>query len=343
MSISQAGTFQSCAYKWQLEYQFGVRRRTQGVGPSALGSLVHLALAAALRKYWEFQNSKEWVADEAKMFYAKSAAADAIVLWNEENNPNMKSRVLVGDLELSFTEDDEKVAAWADMLDNARMVTFRIIDELNIPRNYEIVSVFHASDKDIIGEEVPLVEHWLELEVPGTNFVFRGIVDAVLRNRENGQLEVVDWKTRKAFTQVQEEQLNMQLGIYQYMLWHLYGLNVPLSTVYQVKSYLPKVTTNMDGTPNKRAANFEFSRPLTVVRNLEIQGRLWDNLVRHAHRIDDARRNPTDQPRAYGRACAWCTFNDLCLAELNGHDSAYLLNTMYEVRQEEVEGENEDG
>ncbi len=321
LSVSQAETFQTCSYKWQLKYQRGLSKDTVEADAMSLGSLVHDGLAAALFSYADDQiNSRDMDTDialvDAKLEIETLGAEQLVASINEL--------------------DTEKILEFKAMLQTAILLVRLTIEDIDIPKNYNIVLV------DVEGETVPLIEHWLEYPVENTDFIFRGIVDAVLEDKNDGTIEVVDWKTRAKFSNDTAEQLKMQIGIYQYMLEKMYGMYVPMGTIYQIKSELSKSPIhNADGSLNKTRAKYQSHKVVSVIRNREIQKRLWFNLVSHATRIyditldydDNDDNDDNDLPRAYGMPCSWCEFRDICYAELHGYDADSIIKSSYKEKE----------
>lgn len=374
ISKSQIDTFLSCAYKWYLQYKRGIRAKTTEIGPASLGDAVHFGIAAALRSYWS------WHREYYPIGYAHldSMIDLAIEKWDAENRPTDKNSVNVSEdgKEFSLVPDAEFYDKWCDMLENARQIVKRTIREIKLLEKYDVVDV-RINDKGLASnngyfkvdaKRVPLIEHQITIQVPDTDFEFSGIVDAVLRNRDTGMVEVIDWKVRRTFTGMDAEVLNAQIGLYQYALSTL-GVDTQVGVIYQIKNEAPKTPTlNKDGTMSRRKIitdwftyekallaegldpaeyadmrekliEVEFYRPIMVIRTQAVTDALWSNMVEHARRISDEKRFP----RSYGYPCRHCPFNLICQGELYGYDVDEIIASNYEVvnRPQESEEDNE--
>lgn len=354
ISHSQINTYLSCAQKWSLQYNMGLRVRTEEVAPATLGDVVHVGLAGGLQYYYIYQ--------ETGVSYSELQRAinTAIGNWDAEHRPADKTSLqFVGDgNQVGLVADDEFYQSWDDMVFSAKQIALRTLQNLQLIEQYDVVEL----------DGSPLVEYWLAEDVPGTPFEFAGKVDAVLYNRTTGLTEVIDWKVRGKFSGVEAEQLNSQIGLYQHVLQQR-GINAQVGVVYQIKNEAPRQPKlNKDGSMSRqriisdwptyevallgagldpadyedmqeKLADVEFFRPLMVVRTPAITAVLWDNLIEQAQRIQAAQ----SYPRSYGYPCRFCQFSTWCQAELYGYDTEDLLLTQYEIveRVSEVEEEQE--
>jgi hypothetical protein len=252
ISVSQIGAFQDCQYKWQLLYKEGIRVQTGDITPSAIGSVVHVAIAAALNKMFELQD-KLRPTNAIKFEMMLNAAKKAIQSWHEENYKPKEVAVMVSDSQITMAQDTDHDEKWNEMLSNAYLITERTLRNLDIINRYRVVSV------KIDRKKVPLIEFWLDVDIseemalgPNT-FGFSGVVDAVLYNLETGITEVIDWKLHKRFTTYENEQLSSQLALYQHALRVKYGVDAQLGIVYQIKRDPPhKPELNLNGTMSRR-------------------------------------------------------------------------------------------
>lgn len=355
ISVSQIDTFASCQYKWEVKYGRGIRVRSNGVSPMALGDVVHVALAAALT-HWYFQQD----ADNSTGYTGiRSAIQDAILLWSEANMPDdRRAANVTGDGDISYDVDHEFYSQWDAMLINAYDIATRTLEDMQLVEHYRVADV----------ENVPIIEYGLSVPLDN-DYLFTGKIDAVLHNTLTDTYVVVDWKVRGKFTDLDSEQLNMQIGLYQHALYLQLGLYAPMGVVYQIKNSPPsKPSTNKDGSMSRRKINsdwatyeqalleagldpsdyveemrpkfdgVEFWRPLMVVRTLPVTQKLWDNMVAYVHKISGT----TVFPRALGYACRTCPFAALCHSELYDYDTEDLMSTRYEYASWSEEREDFD-
>jgi PD-(D/E)XK nuclease superfamily protein len=354
ISVSQIDTFSSCQYKWEVKYKRGIRVRSGEVGPMALGDVVHTALAAGLHNWFDQLKSKEVTGYEE----INTVMQAAIISWADEKMPDDKRvPVITDDGTMSFDIDHDYYSEWNVMITSAYDIATRTLQNMRLVEDYTF------GDFD----EYPLIEHTLSVPLGG-DYVFTGVVDAVLYNTVTGNYVVIDWKVRGKFTDLDSEQLNMQIGLYQHALYLQLGLYAPMGVVYQIKNSPPsKPSTNKDGSMSRRKINsdwptyeqalleaglepseyieemlpkfdgVEFWRPLLVVRTLPITQKLWDNMVEYVNKINST----TIFPRAFGYACRTCPFAALCHSELYDYDTEDLMSTRYEYASWSTESEDD--
>ncbi len=341
ISVSQIGTFTTCQYKWHVQYQRGIRVRSHGIAPTVLGDVTHKALAAGLVRYAE-------LGDYATYNDLFEAINTSVEKWDNDNRPEDRQVVDIdGDNIISYETDDDFYIRWEELLVKGAMLAQRTLVHMNLLQDYEVMWY----------QEEPLVEFRIEYEIPGTDYGFVGIVDAVLFNRKTGIIEILDWKVRHKFTEMENEHIDMQVGIYQYALYALTGVHAHIGTIYQIRDEVPNVPTlNKDLSMSRRKiasdwptyrealllaglepddyidemmpklADTEFWRPLSVVRTLPVLEKLWDNLLEYVSQLT----HTTRFPRAYGYSCRSCAFLDLCNAELYNYDTDELFETRYQ-------------
>lgn len=362
ISVSQIGAFQDCQYKWQLLYKEHIRVQTGDITPSAIGSVVHVAIASALMTLFKIQDKKAPSSD-AKLGLMLMSAQRAIQAWHMENYKAKQTAIMVGDEQIEMAHDVDHDVAWHDMLANAMIITQRALKQLDIVNRYKVVGVKVGRKK------VPLVEFWLDVDISpeinlGNNtFGFSGVVDAVLYNMETGITEVIDWKLHKRFTTFENEQLSSQLALYQHALRVKYGVDAQLGVVYQIKRDPPrKPELNLNGTMSRRKitsdwatyeqalidaglnpddyrdemqlklADVEFFRPVMVFRSAEIAKMFWQNMLSYAITIIGTEHFPM----ALGYACRNCQFAALCQARIYGYDEGSLFEDKYVKKEEDV-------
>lgn len=342
ISVSQVSTFQACSKKWQLQYVEGLEPKEQDTAPTTLGTMFHLGMATALKAFFYGATAEE----------ALQSATEAIADWAVDNEPAAKT-VNVFDMDtntFNAQSDEQFYTTWALMCVTATELVRRTWDNYDIDQRYSVVAYN--------GE--PMVE-W-RLEHRFANMTFVGLVDAVLFNKHTGLTEVIDWKTRKNFTETLDEDLNMQTALYQYILYKEYDVEVAVSTIIQVKSELPRSPKlNKDGSMSRQLItsdwatyrqalyavglneddyldmipklnSVEFFKETSVVRNSATLYTFWINFLLHVKRLVAAEAS-NDFPAAYGYACKFCQFRRLCEGELHGYDLESIIDTEYSRRK----------
>lgn len=352
ISVSQIGAFQDCQYKWQLMYKEGVRIRKGELTPSAVGSVFHEGIAAALKTLFAQQQRKRKLKHVTAHKYIMAAVEKAIRAWHDDNYVEKQMPIVDADNGLVMVTDTNYEIAWANMLSNSHKLVERTIVNLDLINRYEVVGL----------NGQPLVEFWLEVDLseplnfePKT-FAFAGVVDAVMYDKETGLTAVFDWKLHKRFTTLESEQLSSQIALYQHALRVQYGIKTELGIVYQIKSEPPrKPERNKDGSMSRRKitsdwqtyedelilfglnpddyrdemhpklSEIEFYRPLMVFRTADITQIFWDNLIKFGLTITQT----SHFPMALGYSCRTCPFAKLCTSRIYGYDETELFDTAY--------------
>lgn len=363
ISVSQIGAFQDCQYKWQLMYKEGIRIRKGELTPSAVGSVFHEGMAAALRQLFFQQQSKRKSKPATAHKRLVAASDKAIRVWYTDNYVEKQTPFVNDEGQLVMMTDEDYGQQWANMLSNASKLVERTIINLDLVNRYEVTGI--EIQPDLV---VPVVEFWLDVDLslplgfPPNVFAFAGVVDAVMLDKETGMTVVFDWKLHKRFTTLENEQLSAQIALYQHALRVAYGINTQVGIVYQVKSEPPrKPEPNKDGTMSRRKitsdwmtyetslilaglnpddyrdemqpklADIEFFRPLMVFRTPAITQIFWDNLLNFARTIIKTEHFPM----ALGYSCRTCPFAKLCTARIYGYDEGELFETIY-IKEEDI-------
>lgn len=343
-SVSEVFTWNSCQYKHDLVYNQNVVTIERDSKPAALGSMVHEGMAAALLTYHNLHYTPE--SDEAAYF----AGFQAITKWAKDNYKDSSVQIM---FEGEVVGDSDRWNEWVDLQTLAVQLTNRTLDKLDVLNNYQVAT--------INGQAV--VEYEFEYEADGV--LARGYVDAVLFNKRTGLTELWDFKVRSRLAEDDDEFLNQQTAVYQYILKKL-GLPVHVAIIFQIKSALPQTPKpnkpNKDGSftmsrqnittdwytyrqalinagldPNdyedmeEKLRGQEFWRSIKTVRyDQKILDRFWSNFVLTAKQMYDT-INPV---RQFGYACKMCPFQDWCKLEVKGENPKELIGVQYTYREE---------
>jgi hypothetical protein len=99
-----------------------------------------------------------------------------------------------------------------------------------------------------------------EIEVPFDGYTVKGIVDAVVRDQETGELVIMDWKLRQQFTSLDVAQVDGQLHFYAAALARLAGKQVVNRVVqWQFRAKLPSPASISvrNSKPNTGAESYD--------------------------------------------------------------------------------------
>ncbi len=203
--------------------------------------------------------------------------------------------------------------------------------------------------------EPVLVEHTLEQEIaPG--IVLTGTPDLAARYKQDGQLYLLDWKTRGTFQETGAERYNLQFLIYTWMLRKA-GYDVKGSYIYEIISEAPKTPkTNKDGTVSRSKCRTTEELLRKAIADSDSLPDDYTDLIAYAKALewqrltydfrDDATIERTMQevviPAAQEMAaphkalrcanrfsCGGCDYASLCYGELEGNDIGYLRSNNF--------------
>jgi len=346
VSYSEISSYQRCTYQHYLSYVKGYKRVRKEIGASATGTIVHLAIAAALHWY----HANDYRHDDDAIF---TEILKAVKVWSETNRPEDPIIVDEDGLLVDFSEAADE---WARAVDEAAVIAYRTIRHLDVPNRWRTVV-----DKD----GVPYIEYRLEHPMlPESEYV--GVIDWVAVDLSKNITYVVDWKTRKTFQDDENsviggEDFNVQLSLYQYALMER-GVNASGAIIYQISSRIPeipdltkkgavskaKIKTDWE-TYSEAVRSYgldpndyldmkdqldavEFWRPVTHYRGKEELLNRWINARRWAEIIERNSDPAYVPPKVENVTCVFCPFARICLAEDKGWDVDYLIEDQYTKR-----------
>lgn len=359
ISYSEIETYQRCQYKHHLSYGKRLRSNRKEITSSTVGTIVHIALAAAFRKYHE-TNYEADIAD------IKIAMDNVVGDWLNEHLYKDTEFSLVYDEETGdFVADTSIYDEFVKEVYAAREIAYRTVLQLNVDQNWRVVEL----------DGVPLIEYRAEypmaFETSDNPLCFVGVIDLVAVNLNDGLTYVVDWKTRAKFqddefsNSIGGEDFNTQVSLYQKML-SLLGVEVHGTVIYQIYNKLPETPElnkpKKDGSQEMSRANIktdwltyqialyqagldpadyldmrdklahvEFWRPVTLFRGEHELQRRWNEARGWAIRIKMQGIWRLTPLKTENVMCLFCPFNKICLAEDRGYDVDALIETEYNI------------
>lgn len=330
VNVSQLNEFMRCPWRWHLRNRRQIDRRSIAP-PMDLGSFVHAGISGAIHAY-AANDGQSWNRGMYKEILTATAAGvrEFRKTWIEEH---------LGDRDMSDELDDQLT----ELQVKGNELAVHAVEELNLER-WEIIS--------LNGE--PLIEKKISIPfLPGVPFY--GTPDVVWRDRDKGGDWVFDWKIRENMQAVENEEVDLQLPAYQYMLAKL-GIRTVGAGKFQVRSRVPEQPSlNKNGTMSrvriattwemyrealiahglkpdnyaemKQKLDMEFFRLDQLYRNqFEIQS-FWDNIIAPlGKQLVEAREFIRHM---HFTNCRGCWAREFCLEELRGGDSGFLLETQY--------------
>jgi hypothetical protein len=177
----------------------------------------------------------------------------------------------------------------------------------------------------------PMVEARLEWSLPHWRG-FLGFADLVARHKPSGRVMVLDWKTRETFEDEDVDRFNAQFALYQYVLAKM-GIQTHGSLLVEAKPTTPKrapktIRDDFGGIDCVRVSADGRFRSIPTYRSPTMLQAFWDDFSVQAKVIANIRDD--EIYRSMGAfACKDCDFQQLCMAELNGHDVEHVLSARY--------------
>lgn len=333
ISLSLINSFQKCKYLWYLGYERSIKPVRRPT-PVALGGLVHIGLAAALA---------------GKDF---AAAIHDVAVVNEVMVPkDTDGETFVVDSMV----DTEKLVA------DAVSITAKSFKFLFENGEWETVSI----------EGIPLIEVKLGIPLNRTE-TFVGVVDWVAKERQTNTVWLFDHKTRTHLQPDELEDYNVQMAVYQRLLWS-FDVHPVGSITFQIRSSVPAwPKRNKDGSMSRAdiATDWETYRAALVDANLDpddyadmqykldqkefyrlskayrsdaLVEAIWQSSVldvledvkhtRNKFRKSKDGKVPSRNQHLVN--CKLCASREFCQAELRGLDAEYLVQSGQFVRKEE--------
>lgn len=340
VSVSQLQTFMSCPKKWAYNYIENLTPRVERPYLS-IGKLCHKGMETAMRCKWEHSVGGENTFD----FSEERMLEIALFAMQEEWHEYMDSNCFL----------QEELPAQEQILADAMQVFKQAFWEFGFEK-YEVVTLY----KD--GKAIPALELHFKIPCPGSKGL-HGYIDAILRDKETGQVWCTDYKFRKSLSPDEDEAFNIQNAVYTRactkmgipitgtMTWQ--HINTPAADPAQLKNgafsrakikttweHYAEVVTAAGGNPDDyeeemkpKLADIEWFRPTYEYRNSITVDRIWEqSIVPASWAIKRAHNNPRNPRFVYPWNCKMCQYGNLCQAELRGHDADFLRSTEYTKR-----------
>lgn len=220
----------------------------------------------------------------------------------------------------------------------------------------------------VMGVEVPF-----KCRLPNSPVVLKGIMDLIVRDKSG--IWVVEHKTHKSLPSNDFRMTEVQTALYYYVLSQYIKENVTGVVFNYIRTKAPTVPQLLkSGSLSKKKIDTDRATYLAEIKKHgldrddyeDILKRLSyktfykrsriarpdvliNNLVREAiitgHTINLYRERRLHPDRTITIFCEKetdCDFYPLCYGELQGHDTSYVLNTLYQLREEEGDGKEEE-
>lgn len=355
ISTSEISTYMKCPQRHYLSYTKRLVRTGGETGPIRLGTVYHEIMSHILQASYRSAQTQD-IGNRSDA-YLDSLIDWTARMWDEANRPEK-----FFEIDGIRAPDERFYERWNSTITTAKILAKLTVQRLDLWNRFEVLDTRSLDPKYRTNEAVePLIEYKFSYPVEGTNYVFNGLVDAVVRDRDSGLTVVLDWKTKGKFISEADEMMNMQVGLYQYVLGQM-GMTIHRGLLYQIKSSISKPELNK---PDKKTGIAQMSRrmitttwdvyrdellangldpveyddmrvkllaqendlffPLEVYRSPTFLANLWINVRRHIQQIE----NDESHAMALGYACYECPFNELCRAQLEGWPLDDIIETHF--------------
>lgn len=323
VSCTQLQAYLSCPRRWSYAYLEGLRPRTERPYLTA-GRLIHRGFEAAMRL------RAEGCEDVLDMVEAGMAVIEA-----------------EGEAYGGVEFEGDRVRGGDDPVSEACDVFWEALPEFD-PTRWDVVEV----------GGVPALELHFWTPCPCTGGL-HGYVDAVLRERNTGQVWCVDYKFRSRLASEDDERFSLQRAVYARACRDL-GVPVTGTLTWQRLRRCEAVPRLLrDGTMSRskvmctwpryrealiaagldpadysdmevKLAGVEMSREIREVRSDEMLERVWAQVVEPtAMNVNYARLIERGSARLNVPAldpmrCRLCAYAEICQAELRGYDADFV-------------------
>lgn len=188
VSVSQIGTFLACRRRWHYAYREGLRQRRER-DYLTVGKLCHAGMEAAMRSRWLHAQD----GDDPTLEHLTQQGEMAIhLMWDEY---------------MAVTDFlDEELPEQRELLDRALDVFEEALEEFD-PMRWLPLTVMRD------GEPAPALELHFCVPCAGSEGL-HGYIDAILCDRETGQVWCVDYKFRRTLAADDDERFNLQNAVY---------------------------------------------------------------------------------------------------------------------------------
>ena len=166
LSNSERKTFRTCPWRWEHEYNQRMARKDYVPAWSWFGNAIHRGLEA----YYPIGDRRGSIDDVISAF-------DAYVV--EEMGEDIPTIIAAARDEYASEEDIERVNA----IDLGHAMLQGYVERWGSDGRWRVIAT----------------EQRFEIEVPGTDVVYRGIIDLVAQDTVTGKLWLWDHKTRRSF------------------------------------------------------------------------------------------------------------------------------------------------
>lgn len=336
VSVSQIQCWMSCGKRWEYSYLEGLAPRVERPYLT-IGKLCHVGMQAAMERLWLCQ--RERGGDPLYPVTVDDLAREGAYAIREEH-----ARYMDG---IDFLP--EELPGFEQVRDDALAVFDQALREFD-PLRWEVLTVHDGH------EDLPAVELHFKVPCPGSKGL-HGYIDAILRDRESGQVWCTDYKFRSQLQDDEEESFNLQNAVYMWAC-HRMGIEVTGTQTWQhfnrpaadpalTKGGVSRarIRTTWDhyrrfveergldpadyAEMEEKLADVEWFRATLEYRNADTVRRIWDGIVVPASWGIRRAAMGGNRRALFPWNCRGCQFRELCQAELRGYDADFVRGSQY--------------
>lgn len=353
ISWSGLGSLAHCGQQYNLRYNEHLQKPPSGESLNmTIGSMVHQGFSYALAYFGEngLIDHLEDDAAEGVLAYYRAHLRPDKTCWDYENN--------------DWVPDTEYYQMMEDAYNAAQRIVKYYVGRLGIGTRY-----FPVRTEDLGLEAGEWMVEWdFYAQLPSSDVVVHGFVDAVLWDAEYEQHVVVDWKTRTSFVdptlQSHDGQLQLYAAVLNNMLWETGTAPIRQALYIQLRQTTPKpAKINKDGTPSKAQSDSTWEVWSKSVELLGIDTRLYFEIMQSKLKLPSDYISIVEVPITQDSShqaitsvaqhvylhdfmdtsgvwprhlsehhCKFCEFKRICDTERYGGDVATVIEREYEER-----------
>lgn len=334
-SYSQLSTYLRCPKMHDYSYRQGLQSVRKSV-PLQLGSLVDAGLTTALME----RESSDRSCEDLSEF----GICEAYDTWS--NDPGTAAMLAMVD---EFREESHQA------MEDSVKIANRAIKKLDLNGDrWETL-------RDVTGKLGVQYEVTAALEHHEHGYI--GKIDWIAKDSQTGFCGVIDWKVRASPQNQESIQYDYQLPSYEKAATHLFAEHFTGVALYQLKSKVPNPPRILKSGKLSTAAHQscdwdtyseeverlglnlhdyyhmqdklpEFESWIWTRRgSTELDG-IWEHIEAGALELKEAHHGRRPALRVLNsKICGFCDYKELCMAELRGHDSEFIRDNSFTLRE----------
>lgn len=337
ISVSQIQSWMSCKKKWEYAYLEGLTPRVERPYLT-IGKLCHVGMQAAMECLWTYLPGRNLSGP------LRHTVFEDLLQEGEKAIRREHARYMDG---IEFL--NEEFPDFNQICEDAVSIFSQALGEFD-PLRWDVLTVYEN------GKAKPALELHFLVPCRGSKGL-HGYIDAILRDRESGQVWCTDYKFRSQLQADEEEQFNLQNAVYMYAC-HRMGIEVTGTQTWQ---HLNRPAANPALTKNgvsrtrikttwdhyrqfveqqgydpedymdmkEKLSDVEWFKSTLEYRNPKTIQNVWNEIIVPAS-WGIRRSFKGDNNRAlFQWNCKNCQFRELCQAELRDYDADFIRKSQF--------------